>query len=94
MTSLSTDMRALHKGRRVLIGAGLLALGSAVVATLWGAVFLPAGRWMLEAAYHGNAIQPIQQILDRVATDAYKTPFSMYLDKLDLVYTWPKYRLL
>jgi hypothetical protein len=90
LTSLTTDMRALQKGRRVLIGAGLLALGSAVVATLWGAVFLPAARWMLAAAYHGNAIQPIQLIFDRVATDAYKTPLSLYLDKMDLVYAWAK----
>ena len=90
LTSLAADMSSLRKTRWALVGVGLLALGSAVVATLWGAVFLPAARWMLEAAYHGNAIQPIQLIFDRVATDAFKTPLSLYLDKLDLVYAWAK----
>lgn len=84
------DLRSLGRGRRILLGISLAAFGLALLASLLGGGFLPAARGALEAAYDGRAIGPIQLAFNRIATDAYKTPLSLYLDKMDLVYAWFK----
>ena len=62
----------------------------AVAAVLWGWVFLPAIESVLGQAYNGHALAPLQALFDRVATDAYKTPLPVYVDKLELIYAWVK----
>lgn len=40
----------------------------------------------IRAAYEGNALSPIQWLYQQVATDAYKTPLQLYLDKFNAAY--------
>jgi hypothetical protein len=71
----------------------LLAFGGLLlvaVASLAGWVFLPSAKALLSQAYAGGAVKPIQILFDRIATDAYKTPLSIYFGKLELIYAWTK----
>jgi hypothetical protein len=38
--------------------------------------------------YAGQAWEPLQSLFDRVATDSYKTPLSLYIDRAFRVYLW------
>lgn len=55
---------------------------------LFGFQFLPISKQELSLAYHGQALPLLQAWFDRVATDAYKTPLNLYMQKLDMVYGW------
>ncbi len=87
----SNDDRAGSRPLKAILrwSAFVLLLLSALM-TLMGILFLPILNGLLSQAYSGNAIAPLQRVFDLVATDAYKTPLSLYMDKLDLIYAWVK----
>jgi hypothetical protein len=51
------------------------------------AIFLPWMEQLVVRAYEGIAIEPINTLFRRIAQDAYKTPVSMYIKKLNDAYT-------
>jgi hypothetical protein len=63
-----------------------LALGSAVVLlvgfdVMVGGIIRGLAEGILASAYAGHAPSLIQAAFDKIATDAYKTPLSLYMDK-------------
>jgi 4-amino-4-deoxy-L-arabinose transferase-like glycosyltransferase len=58
---------------------------------LWSElVTLPTMKATVVRAYENRAIPPVQDLFDRVATDAYKTPIDLYLRKVDTAYLWSR----
>jgi hypothetical protein len=87
---LSRDVARRMGWRRLpaVIVAIVLLVASAMLLT--GVVLLPVAESILAQAYGGTAAGPIQRAFDSIATDAYKTPLSDYLDKFHLIYAWMK----
>jgi hypothetical protein len=73
---LSSRMRALLLLASAL--ACLVALDLAFVGVLGR-----MGRDLIVASFNGEAPAPIQRLFSAIATDAYKTPLDLYLDKYD-----------
>lgn len=100
-----TDSGASELGLRKAVAQDLKSNGGLVgwvLVSFWGLVaiiliclllawiFLPLAAGILAEAYAGAAMAPVQTVFDLVATDAYKTPLALYLNKLDLIYAWAK----
>jgi hypothetical protein len=49
---------------------------------------------LVAAAYHGQAPALISKLFARLATDAYKTPLPLYLDKVDVAFVWLRLALI
>lgn len=93
--AMATDPKTHAQGRavgirRLIAMTGMGLMGALAVASLANLVFLPAARNVLAKAYQGTAWPPIQAVFGMFATDAYKTPLGLYVDKLELVYAWAK----
>jgi hypothetical protein len=59
--------------------AGLVAL--VVLDLVLGGVLRHLGEYLIGLAYRGQAPLPVQAAFNAVATDAYKTPLPIYIDK-------------
>lgn len=78
---LRTGWQALEEPKRRMLGACLL-LGLLLMADLFFVgVIHRLGESIVVAAYDGHAPWPIQSLYARIATDAYKTPLPLYLDR-------------
>jgi hypothetical protein len=78
--------KRLSRGARsgllaLLLLAVLLALDLLWIGTLKG-----LGEAVLANLYRGSGPAPLQRLFEAIATDAYKTPLDVYLDKLGEVY--------
>ncbi len=51
-------------------------------------VIFPQMEKLVRHAYEGHAWSPIQLVFNRIAQDAHKTPIILYLDQLQVVYSW------
>ncbi len=83
---LRDELRELPASRRALLGLGLTAallvcLDITLVGYLRG-----LAEGLIAAAYAGHAPSLVQTAFDRIATDAYKTPLALYLDKFAVVW--------
>jgi len=80
---LAADWRRLPRWLRMTMAAlplGLLAVSLDLM--LVGGLQSLGRQWVSEA-YAGQAPAPVQSLFEAVATDAYKTELTTYLDKLD-----------
>jgi hypothetical protein len=69
-----------------LAAATLLVL---ITSDLWITTFVRStAEGLVAAAYHGQAPALITRLFALVATDAYKTPLPLYLDKIDIAFIW------
>jgi hypothetical protein len=70
------------------IGLGLTSAAILIVGLdlVLGGVIRGAAEGLLASAYAGHAPTLIQVAFDRVATDAYKTPLALYMDKFNLAW--------
>jgi hypothetical protein len=74
------------KGRWLLVCAILIS-SLIVVDALWLGGTRQTGETILRSAYEGQALPPLQQLFDAIATDAHKTPLGYYLAEFDSFYT-------
>lgn len=81
-----------HRSKVMRVAIVLTALATlAILIDLWGEFWIyPKLQALLEAAYRSDAATPLQNLFDRVATDAYKTPLVLYLEKLDKAFLWSR----
>jgi len=78
---LWTETSSLPRRLRAVL-AGAAGLGTLVVLDLvLGGVLRHLGEYLIGLAYSGQAPFPVQAAFDAVATDAYKTPLPIYIDK-------------
>jgi len=82
------------------------ALTKIALCFLWGAFILVTldllathlmMHWLfqlLQRAYEGQAVGPVQAIFNAVAQDSIKTPLTTYIDKAQLFYLWIRFPLL
>lgn len=68
----------------MLVGIFLVLLADA----LGNFLLLPLTHRLIEVMYQGEAVPILQGAFDAVATDAYKTPLDLYLQKATRVYSW------
>lgn len=81
-----SDWRALPaRKRRVLVFGSVLGLLLLLDLFLVGTVDR-LGRSTVIAAFNGQAPWPIQTLFSRIATDAFKTPLPLYLDRYNTVF--------
>lgn len=73
--------------RIALVSAGAVAL-LLTVDLIGTFIALPFLESAVRRAYQGAALLPIQRAFDFIATDAFKTPLALYLQKLRQVYDW------
>lgn len=86
--STADDWRSLTPRTRHIILA-VVVLGAALLLDQWvvhGLVRLAES--VVRSAYQGASLPLINRAFERVATDAYKTPLPLYLDKLDRAAFW------
>jgi hypothetical protein len=75
-----------------LAAAALLVL---ITSDLWIAgLARSAADALVAAAYHGQAPALINKLFARLATDAYKTPLPLYLEKVDVAFVWLRLALI
>jgi len=81
LRDLSEEFWALSRRlRTVLLGAaGLMAVVS--LDLLLGGLLRHLGEYLIGLAYNGQAPFPLQATFNAMATDAYKTPLPIYIDK-------------
>lgn len=90
--SESFRARLHHDWRQASVGRRITALSVAAIGFIEAVDVLFLGRQIglaqriLASAYKGEAWSPVQRLFTSVATDAYKTPLSLYLSKLDWAY--------
>ncbi len=79
---------------RLPIAVKLIAISLPII-SLFIILDFGIGSFTLHYSYHliermfaGRAWQPLQSIFNIVATDSYKTPLSLYLDRFYRVYLW------
>jgi hypothetical protein len=85
---MADDWCALNWRARLLISLGVVA-GSALLLDLW--VFhglLRLGESVVQSAYQSESWPLVNRLFERVATDAYKTPLSLYIGKFDRAVFW------
>ena len=92
-TSTSSVVIARH-GRRILkrpaaIAACVVCLAIASDLLFLGYIYR-SSLAILYSAYSGKAFGPIQTLFSLVATDAYKTPFNLYVAKLDQFFVYAR----
>jgi hypothetical protein len=81
-----TRWQTLERGRQRIILATLL-LGLLLLADLFFVgVLHQMGESILVAAYDGRAPSPIQALYARIATDAYKTPLALYVERYNSLF--------
>lgn len=85
-TNIKNQWQAVEPRRRRAFALGSV-LGLLIVADLFLVGLLHhLGEAAVVAAFSGRAPWPIQQLFDRVATDAYKTPLSLYLERYETLF--------
>ena len=83
---LRAELKQASLGR-ILLAAGTLAAVGLVSADLLAFGLLKtASTGLISSAYAGHAPAIIQIPFDRIATDAYKTPLTLYLDKFAVIW--------
>jgi 4-amino-4-deoxy-L-arabinose transferase-like glycosyltransferase len=82
-----TTWMGLRKTKRIFLIALLIALTLLFLELfIFKALILPWMQTTVYNAYDGNAIEPINWLFKRIAQDAYKTPVSMYIEKINSAY--------
>lgn len=82
------DWRALSGRTRLVIVLGIVA-GGAILLDLWVVHgLLRLGESVVRSAYQGELWPLVNRVFERVATDAYKTPVSLYIGKFDRAVFW------
>lgn len=86
-SSLKAQWLGLSTSRKLLLGI----LGLAVVGLSLDLLFFGTshrfGKSLVEAAYNGAALAPLQGLFDSFAVDAYKTPIEAYFGKYEALFT-------
>jgi hypothetical protein len=77
-----------RRGRRLLVMLIALLILSTLELFLLRLIVLPGLQALLRQAYQGTALKPLNQLFNRIAQDAYKTPLELYLQKLQSAYFW------
>jgi hypothetical protein len=82
-TRIGSEWKSLDRSRRrvLLIGTGMGLL--VVLDLFFFGVLHRLGQSIVVSAYNGQAIGPIQSLFARIATDVYKTPLQLYLDRYE-----------
>lgn len=85
-TQFRDELRRIPRPRAIglgLVSAPIMLVGLDLT---FGGAFRSAAEGILASAYAGHAPPLIQTAFNRIATDAYKTPLALYMDKFDLVW--------
>jgi hypothetical protein len=87
-SEIAQNFSALDGKRKlVLICTVILTLLLGILLLEKSIVLTPINQ-LVNEAYQGIIWSPLQRIFDVVAQDAYKTPVSAYLAKIDVIYSW------
>jgi len=88
---LMNSLRDWQQQKRLVkvLMASVLLLGTFILLDFFGLHLIETGlSRIIRTAYDGHAWPPLQRAFNDVAQDAYKTPLSLYLDKLKQVILW------
>ncbi len=80
------ELRRIPAGQRLFLAAGFAVAVLVAVDLAVGGFFRGIVEGLVVSAYAGHAPSLVQAAFDRVATDAYKTPLSLYIDKLGVAW--------
>lgn len=83
LSVLRADFGSLPSGARRLLAGALALVILATIDLLLTGLLQHLGQVVIGLAYDGAAPGPIQAAFNAVATDAYKTPLSIYIDKFN-----------
>lgn len=85
-SAIAGDWRRLGWARRTVLGVSTVACGAIVQDLLSKGWTYNQAAILLKQAYTGVAPSLLQHLFSWIAVDAYKTPFELYLAKLDQSY--------
>lgn len=89
-SELGTAWNSLPRWRRSVIILFIVSAGLILIDLALGLLSLQMSQQMLAEMYAGTACSPLQNIFQQVASDAFKTPFIMYEERLEQVFLWAR----
>lgn len=83
---LGLELQRLSSRRKILAALVVVTVFLITLDLVVDGLLNGIAEGLVVSAYNGRAPALVQGLFDRVATDAYKTPLSLYLDKLDVAW--------